>query len=376
MPDTRIAFTSCFDTTFGHEQPVWDRIRAQQPHALLLLGDSIYMDWGLETQTRVPTWKTAFLGDPVQGLAQFRQAMYARYKAQWEHPGFQALVRSVKGNVRAVRDDHDFAWNDCTAAGDPDRGRYVPPALQAVSHRLFRQFLAALVDPPEVYPSLDASDRQLATPVWQEAWAVAGVPVLMLDERSARTDLQDPAPSLLGAAQAQWLYGQVAQGDGLLIVAGSTPMRHGRDGGWEKVDPLAPVPQSWAFPEYRGFLDAAAQAGRPTLYLAGDIHRNRYGGPVEPRSPVIQVVSSGAAQPWLKNAVPIGLPFWFNKSEKFGMLHLEGLDAGLRNGTVRVDLHKEDRVDESILLPLRDGRWRSPPRGNCAYRHPEPFNGQ
>ncbi|MET0349070.1 MAG: alkaline phosphatase D family protein [Rhizobacter sp.] len=375
MPDTRIAFTSCFDTTFGHAQPVWARIQAQRPDALLLLGDSIYMDWGLETREAVPVWKRDFLADPARGLARFRQTLYDRYRAQWEHPDFQALVRSMNGQVRVVRDDHDFAWNDCTAAGDQTRGRYVPPPMQAVSHRLFRQFAAALVAPPATYPSLDASDLLPATPLWKEAWTVAGVPVLMLDQRSACTDIKDPAPSLLGDGQAQWLYGQVEADGGLLIVAGATPMRHGR-GGWVKTGQQAPFPESWAFPEYRGFLDAAERAERPVLYLAGDIHRNDYGGPVEHKSPVIQVVSSGAAQPWLKDAIKIGLPLFFNKSEKFGMLHLQGLDADRRNGTVRIELHEGEKVDPPIALTFSEGEWHKPPRGSIRDLTPEPLNAQ
>lgn len=247
--------------------------------------------------------------------------------------------------------------------------------MQAVSHRLFRQFAAALVAPPATYPSLDASDLLPATPLWKEAWTVAGVPVLMLDQRSACTDIKDPAPSLLGDDQAQWLYGQVEADGGLLIVAGATPMRHGR-GGWVKTGQQAPFPESWAFPEYRGFLDAAEGAERPVLYLAGDIHRNDYGGPVERGSSVIQVVSSGAAQPWLADAIDVELNLWFNRSEKFGMLHLEGLGADRRNGTVRIELQEGEKVDPPIALTLSAGEWHRPPRGSIRSRASEPLDVQ
>lgn len=41
----KIAFASCFDALKDAEQDVWFRVLDQKPEVLLLLGDSIYMDY-------------------------------------------------------------------------------------------------------------------------------------------------------------------------------------------------------------------------------------------------------------------------------------------------------------------------------------------
>ena len=42
----KIAFASCMDPIDGFEQPVWDDVLNKSPGVLLLLGDSVYMDYG------------------------------------------------------------------------------------------------------------------------------------------------------------------------------------------------------------------------------------------------------------------------------------------------------------------------------------------
>ena len=44
----KIAFTSCIDAEDDPRQEVWNRIHALQPDVLLLLGDSVYMDFGVK----------------------------------------------------------------------------------------------------------------------------------------------------------------------------------------------------------------------------------------------------------------------------------------------------------------------------------------
>ncbi len=43
----KIAFTSCMDATHVPSQPIWNKIRADDPDVVLLLGDQIYMDIGI-----------------------------------------------------------------------------------------------------------------------------------------------------------------------------------------------------------------------------------------------------------------------------------------------------------------------------------------
>ena len=97
----RIAFTSCLSTRALAHQPVWDQIAACQPDALVLLGDSVYID--------VPG--QAPLGDDA-----FCRHLHGLYRAQLQVPGFAALTQRLrqpdKLGVHAIWDDHDFLWND------------------------------------------------------------------------------------------------------------------------------------------------------------------------------------------------------------------------------------------------------------------------
>lgn len=43
----KIAFASCMRRETFPEQPVWREVLAADPDCLLLLGDQIYMDYGL-----------------------------------------------------------------------------------------------------------------------------------------------------------------------------------------------------------------------------------------------------------------------------------------------------------------------------------------
>ena len=77
----KIAFTSCCDALVDSEQIVWDRVRDQAPEALLLLGDTIYMDY------------FPHLGRPRKlSNQEFATEMYNRYKAQWRVESFRKLI--------------------------------------------------------------------------------------------------------------------------------------------------------------------------------------------------------------------------------------------------------------------------------------------
>ena len=43
----KIAFTSCIDAIDDPVQPVWERVRALAPDVLVLLGETMYMDYGI-----------------------------------------------------------------------------------------------------------------------------------------------------------------------------------------------------------------------------------------------------------------------------------------------------------------------------------------
>jgi hypothetical protein len=74
----KIAFTSCIDAIDDPTQAVWGRIRNLAPDVLVLLGDTMYMDYGiaLPGSDRPVGWPRK-LPDDV-----FAATMHARYKLQ------------------------------------------------------------------------------------------------------------------------------------------------------------------------------------------------------------------------------------------------------------------------------------------------------
>lgn len=305
MTSTKIIFTSCMDAMRVPEQPIWDEIAKAKPDLLLLLGDQIYMDWGLSL-SKTPRWKKIVEKEPG-GAQAYADEMYQRYKRQWEVPSFQVLMRDMRARqkeVRIVWDDHDFAWNN--SVGEPGSTYSVPPQVRAISRGLFGQFAQVLREPlaPKVsYPAQPPlpGAGAAATGVEDAApKAIEGGELLMLDTRFYRTHRDQDNRHLLAAAPGQGqratLMAAIANPRGLLIVAGGSPMRHHyrfSEQGWH-----ADGPDDHAYPEYDELIRSSK---RPVLYLGGDIHRNAWGGrlpadgvPAD-KSPVVQAVSSGAA---------------------------------------------------------------------------------
>lgn len=352
----KIVFTSCLDAERCDDHSVWQRIQRTEPNALMLLGDSIYMDYGIdpgESQLREAIDRDLAAGSTAV-LDNYEAAMHARYARQWEtRPGFRELLRFLAGSRGALfvtRDDHDYAWNNCVGGGVAADKRFVRDEVKQVSDRQFAQFLHVLHNPHAhgaSYPPLHTV-HAAPQPVPPR---IGEVPVVLLDQRSFRTHVHAPNATLLGAQQTDALLQAVGEGSGLLIVAGASPLRY-RSGAWRNAD-------GSAFPEYRRFVDAAAKRSRPVLYLAGDVHHNAYGGPVEPGSSIIQIVSSGAATP----RVPL-LPFQ-PKPGNFGLLELS-LAPGARDGEVRVRLFKRSGEKIARTLLLAAGRWVDPPPGDIA----------
>jgi len=295
----RIVFTSCMDAVRVPQQPVWRRIAQQQPDVLVLLGDHIYMDWGLSLGSE-PRWKRIF-GKPV-GPEAFAEEMHGRYQQQWQVAEFRALIAdfvATRGRERLLLtwDDHDFAWNNAVGedAVDPHG---VPARARSISRRLFMQFYTQLRDHPgeAQYPPAPArlTDGPDETEGVAQRTSLDGVDFLLLDTRFHRTGRAGASCHLLGAegsAQRQLLRDTLAAGQGVLVLAGGSPMRSKylfSDQGWHGPDT--------SYPEYQELIDAARARGRPVLYLGGDIHRNAWGGRLGgDDSQVVQVLASGAA---------------------------------------------------------------------------------
>lgn len=301
---TTLVFTSCMDAERARIQPIWTQIRQREPDVLMLLGDQIYMDWGLSLASE-PAAKRAFVRNPEQALRLFAEEMHVRYAAQWAVPNFRDLMRwfSTDRNpehLLVTWDEHDMAWNNAYGEGaDPHA---VPDAVKTVSKALFEQFVAVLRNPSSTddYPSMPGNlmDLPTATRGVQPAAPLdigEGIRIVLLDERFYRTQRDEADAHLLGSAQQQALFSALGHKP-LTIVAGSSPLVHdyllGHQG-WAAPSKTSSKPGR-NYPDYELFLKAARDARKAVLYLAGDIHRNHWTGRID-GFPVIQALSSGAA---------------------------------------------------------------------------------
>jgi phosphodiesterase/alkaline phosphatase D-like protein len=286
---TRVAVASCSRLEAFPEQAVWADVLAEDPDYLFLLGDQIYMDYGIAGSE--PNRSPRMLNDD-----DFERIMLAKYEAQWKEPNFKRLLNALKmkqgpGDPRilATWDDHDFAWDNSRGA-DPTCA--VPPSKQQISMKLFKKFLGDPGNSPsKIYFCVD-------TPFAR---------VIFLDNRS---HLEAPGPNAKILGEAQWqfleekLYEKEAKGQPTLICGGLT-LTHGIE--------------RWAiFPsEYKRLRNVIKQSGRRVMFLGGDIHETRFEKPDNSR-PCYELVSSGIAVNYL------GLPGSADDCHNWMMLAFDG----------------------------------------------------
>ena len=164
MPDEAseavIAFGSCANDLLFREQPIWGRILARSPQALVLLGDTPYIDDGT-----------------VEGRRR-------RHRAFFEFPPIRAVLSALP--TWTIWDDHDYATNDQFGAvkgSETARG-------------VFLEYHA--------HASYGDGTRGIYT-----SFRRGPIEVFLLDTRSfADTETSVLAPgerSLLGKAQTEWL---------------------------------------------------------------------------------------------------------------------------------------------------------------------------
>ncbi|HSW07065.1 alkaline phosphatase D family protein [Aquabacterium sp.] len=344
MSAVKLAFTSCMDAEEFPEQPVWRAIAAQQPDALFLLGDQIYMDWNLS-----PKWKRIFVGDP-DGPKRFADDMHKRYALQWGVADFRALVAQVVQNkgqdrILVTWDEHDMAWNNAfgeardDGSSDPisDKKHGVPKLARDIAKLLFEQFVGVLRagHAGAAYPSLPANilSPPSATRGVQQALAIGGIDTVVLDQRFYRTARDHPNARLLGPGQLDWLKAKVSQGTGLVVVAGSSPLVHRyflSNQAWDD--------EEQPYPDFRRFVNAVS---RPVLYVGGDIHRTAYTG-LLPHTNIVQVLASGAARGDAWKAVP-------------GSFAIAEIDLAQRS--TKVTRHSSKGTESPDLARFDDHGW-------------------
>ena len=268
---TRIAFTSCVRYEAFHDQPQWGDIERADPDYLFLLGDQIYMDFGLLGKEHN--------GTPKHYLPeQFRQIMEAKYTRQWSEPHFRQLFEKMKlkNGLYGVWDDHDFAWNNA-------RGSEVRPEIKAISRACFHNWMGCSTNHPEVYCHID----------------IPGARVIFLDNRYYSTDT-----TLLGDAQFEFLAEKLVHPQQYTFICAGLPLTHGPDC-WRKKFAA----------DYRKFCALIAQKNN-VVFLTGDIHRNAFSLPSAERN-CHEIVASGMAVNYL------GLPFGFDDCRNWGLLEFD-----------------------------------------------------
>ena len=103
----RIVFTSCIRYLDTHAQREWNTIREREPDHLFLLGDNIYMDWGIH-------WHEP----KIKPISFFRARMRQMYNRQWSNANFKRIVNemTLKNGFHGIWDDHDCGWDNVKVA--------------------------------------------------------------------------------------------------------------------------------------------------------------------------------------------------------------------------------------------------------------------
>ncbi len=237
---TRIAFGSCNHQSAS--QHIWDQVASANPQLFMMIGDNIYGD-------------NAWDGDAEL------ESVRAAYALQASHPEWQRLRAAVP--MLATWDDHDYGLNDAGAAFP----------MRRWSETMFEHFWGstdAVQSRPGVYDSV--------------TYGPAGerVQIILLDTRFFRSDLKrmdwsrerpplggylpddSPEATVLGAAQWEWLQGELAKPADLRIVVSSI-----------QVLTEAHNYESWEnFPKEREKLleMIGARADSGVVLLSGDRH--------------------------------------------------------------------------------------------------------
>jgi alkaline phosphatase D len=205
---------------------MWDTIRERSPHALLMLGDNVYID------------------DPTQPWTQH----YCYYRRQSRPEWRQLTARTA---VYAIYDDHDFGTDDCIPGAEVDE----PPWKREVWRRFQQNW---------VNPAYGGGEAQPGC--WFD-FSIGDVHFIMLDGRYYRS--RSGTPSMLGPAQKAWLLETLKNSRGTFkVLASPVPWSEG-------VKPGSKDPWD-GFPEEREeiFQFIEQQRIEGVVLIAADRHRS------------------------------------------------------------------------------------------------------
>ena len=269
----KIAFTSCLDARKKPSQTVWSHILRHQPDALVLLGDTIYMDYMLGLVFNKPRkWSDE----------KFANKCYARYRLQAGVPEFREILGQV-ADFQSIWDDHDFAWNNAYVT--PQGRKSVSLNKRLISKGLRAQFMAwARGGAIEEYPDQPTMTSLLAEqPTGIEA--VVDLPqarLILLDTRSYREKKnRRRTGSIIGEVQKAWLLNAINSAPNPCLVCSGTPLTGAKEG-WDR---------------YQDFAWVKKNIPDKTVFISGDIHENQLNSYVTDAGKVYDITASGAARP-------------------------------------------------------------------------------
>jgi len=220
-------------------QPIWGIINGQKPDLLLLLGDNVYMGEGEFNEDRLEE----------------------SYQMQLAEPHFSKLLCEVP--YLATWDNHDYGRNQVETPG-----QQLTDEQKVKTRSLFDKYLkkrSLLPDTEHVYCSYNYTKGN------------ENVRIIMLDVRSFQEDPRkghDPAATLLGQTQEDWLLEEMRTSTGITIICSGFAFSFGNKMNWK-------MHKNWS----DRFIKAAAHTSKP-LFLAGNNHTNEFKGHVVSEEPV------------------------------------------------------------------------------------------
>lgn len=237
----KIAFTSCIRYEAFPIQEEWKYIEAQKPDYLFLLGDTIYMDYGI--------FGPEHNGAPAAYTnTKFALKMEQKYKNQFEKVApFTSLLNMVGKNFYAIWDDHDFAWDNSTGKEVSKSSNGDNRDKRDISRELFHKYTNCSTNRPYVYYTVDT---ELAR-------------VLFIDNRF---DSDFEKGILLSDAQFDFIEAKLQHTLPYTIICGGLTLTEGHEN-WQK------------YPLQLERLCELLKDRKKVFYLAGDIHRNAFISP-------------------------------------------------------------------------------------------------
>lgn len=305
----RIAFTSCFRYEAFPEQPSWKKIEEQDPDFLFLLGDSIYMDYGLAL------FSDEYVKKPKKySNKKFEEVMLHKYENQfYKVADFVQLVNKMraKNGFFAIWDDHDFAWDNA-------KGALVSIEKKEISTRLFHQFLNCSTNGTKVYYHVD-------TPMAR---------VIFLDNR---TDAEQEGidSKLLSDEQFAFIEEKLRHDREYTLICGGLTLSRGHEN-WSK------------YPSQLMRLCRLIENVPKVFFLSGDIHYNDFVPPhtltFEDNKFVTppQLISSGLAINY------VGLSIGLDDRHNWAILDLQ-------KDSARITYYKRDK--EQVGLSEEANAW-------------------